>query len=259
MKTKIQLAIPSELTAAFDKAAGCFQATTVKSEMGDDGTPELYVLDTIGGDWMSEDPQSTAAGVAAFLRENRGKDVRVMVNSPGGLAFEGLAMYNLLAGHDGNVTTRNIAMAGSAASVLLMAGDTIEMHDNATLFIHRAMGLAIGSSDAMLELAEFLDQLDGQIAGVYAARTGKRKDSMLNVMRGEKKKDGTFLTAAEAKAQGFIDSIIPSKAKEKNARNELITESTVVDPERVRNRLSVLARQEREAAGHCVAPAGEAK
>lgn len=258
----IQLAIPDTVRGVLSRLADDNQLPSLgaRAQAGEDGAPELHIYGIVGdrGFFGDEPTESTTDGVSKFLASHSGQDIRVLINSPGGLAYEGIAIYNLLAGHDGKVTTRNLAMAGSAASVILMAGDEIEMHDNATLFIHRALTIAIGNTEEMRDTAEFLEQLDGQLASVYAARTGKTKAAMLKLMKGEGKKDGTFLSAAEAKAEGFITAIIPSKKQgDKKAKaegeveqaGEFTPEETVaaVKHEAIRNRLRMVAVDEQAA------------
>ena len=114
-------------------------------------------------------------------------------------------------------------MAVSAASIIAMAGDTIRMNENATLMIHRAWGLMMGNSADMKDYAETLNRLDGQLAGTYAARTGLRKDTVTKLMIGES--DGTSFDAAEAKAKGFADEIVPNKKKAKDAADKAVAEN----------------------------------
>ena len=61
----------------------------------------------------------TVADVAALLKDFKGKPVSVRINSPGGIAFDGAAIYNLLAQHDGGVTVNVIGLAASAASLIM--------------------------------------------------------------------------------------------------------------------------------------------
>lgn len=264
----VQLSIPETVRGALNRLTDekALPRLAIKAQEGDDGVPELHIFDVIGyGDYWSEEKSgSTQEGVAEFLAANRGKDIRVLINSPGGLVYEGLAIYNQLISHDAKVTTRNIAMAGSMASGILMAGDEVEMFDNATLFIHRALAVAIGNNEEMRDMADFLEQIDGQLAGIYAARTGKTKAQILKIMRGEGKKDGTYLTAAQAKADGFVTAVISSKkqgdkdgkkakAEGDDKPGEQATEFTpeetaaAVQHEAVRNRLRMLALDEHAA------------
>jgi membrane-bound ClpP family serine protease len=69
----------------------------------------------------------SAASVRAFLEANDGQPVMLHLNSPGGLATEGMSIFNALKGYAGRVTVVIDALAASAASLIAMAGDEIVM------------------------------------------------------------------------------------------------------------------------------------
>lgn len=175
---------------------------------------ELLVYGAIGDNWFDENAV-TAAGVAEFLNENPGRNVRVRINSPGGLVFDGLTIHNALLAHDGNVTVTIEGVAASAATIVAAAGDTVEMYENASYMIHRAWGVAVGNTDEMMETAALLEKLDGQIARTLAARAGKPTSRIASLMKG--KVDGTWMTADEAKAEGLVDAVIKLTRDKKNA------------------------------------------
>lgn len=77
-----------------------------------------------------------------------GADVTVNINSPGGDMFEGLAIYNLLREYQGKVTVKVLGIAASAASVIAMAGDDIQIGRGAFLMIHNCWVVAMGSHTA---------------------------------------------------------------------------------------------------------------
>lgn len=76
-----------------------------------------------------------------------GADVTVNINSPGGDMFEGLAIYNLLREYQGKVTVKVLGIAASAASVIAMAGDDIQIGRGAFLMIHNCWVVAMGTSN----------------------------------------------------------------------------------------------------------------
>ena len=103
----------------------------------------------------------------------------VYINSPGGDIFAGFSLYNILNRHP--ATKKNVhidGLAASAASVVAMAGDTIKMPENATLMIHNAWTYTGGGAEDLRRTADELDRINDQIAGIYAARTGKEKDEI---------------------------------------------------------------------------------
>lgn len=182
----------------------------VRCEAKDDETVELMILSHIGAD--IDDQGTTAASVNKFLKANPKKNVNVRINSPGGLAFDGIAIFNALKDHEGHVTTTVEAIAGSAAAIITFAGDTIKMQENAQLFIHRAWSIAIGNVDDFMDSAEFLSKLDDAMALTISKRSQVDIDAVKDFMKG--KVDGTTFSAEEAKDIGFVDEIIPVAEKE---------------------------------------------
>lgn len=185
----------------------------------DDDPAELLIYEQIGKDPFFGDGVG-AKDVAWFLATNRGKAVTVRINSPGGLAFDGVTIFNSLMQHDGPVTTIIEGIAASAASVIALAGQPAKMFANASMKVHRAWGLAIGNTKEMADVAEWLAKLDGQIAATMAAKSGRKKDTMLKLMDGNV--DGTWFTAEEALREGLIDEIVPLKSnRNRDGKNEI--------------------------------------
>lgn len=179
---------------------------------------DLMVFDGIGkDDWTGA---GVGAGdVAAFLSEHSGKPVNVRINSPGGLVNDGIAIHNALIQHDGVVTTTVEGISASAATIIQMAGSRVRMYENASMMIHKAWGIAVGNSALMLDVADWLDRADRQIAATYSAKSGRKPESMLRLMEG--KVDGTLMSADQALSEKFIDEILPlPKGRARGAANE---------------------------------------
>ena len=113
----------------------------LKAAASDDNT--ISVFDVIGQDYWGEGV--TAKRIAGTLRSMNGADVTVNINSPGGDMFEGLAIYNLLREYQGKVTVKVLGLAASAASIIAMAGDDIQIGRGAFLMIHNCWVVAIGN------------------------------------------------------------------------------------------------------------------
>lgn len=208
MRSLIDIALSAEA-----KKAGTSEAFLVGVRNAKDDEPaEMALYGTIGDPWEQADAKS----VGQFLRANKGKAVTVRINSMGGLAYDGITIHNALLNHDGKVRTVIEGMAGSAASVIAMAGEPVEMYENAHLFIHRALLVAVGNVDVMAEAGEWLSKVDDAIARTYKAKTGKALDKILDLMKG--RVDGTMFTAKEAVEQRFADSIISLKTGESKAK-----------------------------------------
>src|SRR5690606_37417366 len=63
--------------------------------------------------------------------------ISLRIHSPGGDVFEGTAIYNLLQNHPAKVEAHIDGLAASMASVIAMAADTIYMHDNDMMIVHK--------------------------------------------------------------------------------------------------------------------------
>jgi ATP-dependent protease ClpP protease subunit len=179
----------------------------------EDDSVELLIHGSIGEEWQKLD----SASVAQFLRDHRGKPLRIDINSPGGLAYDGVAIYNELVSHNAPITVLITGIAASAASIIAMAGDKIRIAENGSLMIHRSWGAAVGNQQVMREVADLLEKLDQQIASTYAARTGRTVAKMLQFM--DATLDGTTFSGREAVEEGFADELLPLKKKSRNSAN----------------------------------------
>ncbi|WP_339862350.1 head maturation protease, ClpP-related [Paremcibacter congregatus] len=157
-------------------------------------------------DQIGEDPWTgagmTAKRVAGILRSIGSVDVTVNINSPGGDFFEGLAIYNLLREHPAKVSVRVMGYAASAASIIAMAGDEIEMGMGSFFMIHNAWGVAVGNQHDMRATAEVLAPFDQAMSEIYEARTGQKKSDVVAMMDAE-----TWISSGDAVKKGFADSV----------------------------------------------------
>lgn len=194
---------------ALDRWAGLPQA----AEADEPNTISIY--DVIGEDYWSGGG-FTAKRMAAALRAIGANDVTVNLNSPGGDMFEGLAIYNLLAEHPGAVTVRVMGLAASAASILAMAGDRIEMGLGSFLMIHNCWGVVVGNRNDMRAAADIFAQFDGAMADIYVHRSGQSKPDVEQWMDAE-----TYLSASEAVTRGFATGTFESPKADPAARAEM--------------------------------------
>ncbi len=141
---------------------------------------------------------------AAQLRAIGGP-VEVQINSPGGNMFEGLAIYNILREHPHPVTIKVMGMAASAASIIAMAGDHIEIGAASFLMIHNCWIQAVGNRHDMAEAAEWLAPFDAAMTGVYVHRTGLPAETIGKMLDAE-----TFLSGAQAIELKFANALLPA-------------------------------------------------
>lgn len=164
----------------------------------------ISVYDAIGHDfWTGEGV--TAKRIAAALRGMGKGPVTVNVNSPGGDLFEGVAIYNLLREHDGEVTVKVLGLAASAASVVAMAGDTIQVSRAAFIMVHNAWLYAAGNRHDLREIADWMEPFDAAMVDVYAARTGMDGAEVAKLLDAE-----TWMGGSAAVERGFADELLAS-------------------------------------------------
>ena len=172
-----------------------------------DAPAEILLYDEIG--WYGV----TAKDFMTAMASAGAGPLKVRINSPGGDVFDGLAIYNALKAHPGGVTTVVDGLAASAASFIALAGSRMEMAPNTMLMIHRAWGMAIGNTNDMASTAALLAKIDGQIVGMYAAKTGGDQAEILAAVDAE-----TWMTADEAIAAGYCDGLVAAPQDSKSAR-----------------------------------------
>lgn len=185
---------PSDALARWD--------SSVAAAKSDSATITMY--DAIGEDPWS-DGGVTAKRVAAALRSIGDREVTVSINSPGGDFFEGIAIYNLLREHPHKVTVKVVGLAASAASIIAMAGDEIQVARSGFLMIHNAWAVVIGNRNDLTDAAEVMAGFDDAMADLYAQAAGISKATAARMMDEE-----TWLTGPEAVGAGFATSLLPA-------------------------------------------------
>lgn len=199
--------------AALGRWNAAMQAKEKEDQEQDEASINIY--DMIGMDfWTGEG--ITAKRIAGILRNIGDRDVVVNINSPGGDLFEGIAIYNLLRDHKRQVTCRVIGLAASAASVIMMAGDEIQVARAGFVMVHNVWVMAIGNRNDLRDAADQLETFDDAIASVYAARTGLEKKEISKLMDKE-----TWFSGEQAIEQGFAEALIPAdEVEEKDAEDK---------------------------------------
>ena len=173
---------------------------------------ELTIYGDIGESFWGA--SVSAVDVKDLLAEMEG-DITVRINSAGGSVFDGFAIYNLLAQHDGEVHVKVDGWAASAASVIAMAGDTIEMADNSMIMIHDPWTMTVGDSRDMMKSAELLDQIRDNIVTTYQAKSSLDAEIISEMMKEE-----TWMKADEAIEKGFATAKTSQQAKASNSADK---------------------------------------
>ena len=175
-----------------------------------DGVLEVRGVLTTDGWWDDdEDDMTNAKSFKHALAKYR--NVRVVINSPGGDVMAGAEMYSALREHSasgkGTVTVEITALAASAASVVAMAGDEILMSPVAYMMIHNPWTFMIGDAGDMRREADALDEIAEGIITAYQLRTGKSRAKLKEMMEAE-----TYMDARRCVREGFADGYLYAAA-----------------------------------------------
>lgn len=197
----------------------------------EDGT--LMLFGVIGDEYDGLD----SATIVEELRSLGDADViQVLINSPGGLVDQGLAIYHELATNPARVEVEISGVAASMGSAIAMAGDFVRIAENGLIMIHDPWNVAIGDADELRKAAEILDKFGDSLVGIYQRKTGLDEDEIRELMAEE-----TWLDAHEALEKGFVDEIMePLEAA-------AFANIDVSELESVPARLTALIRQGRRA------------
>lgn len=126
--------------------------------------------------------------------------VEVIINSGGGDVFTGSEIYSLLKNHKGQVIVKIVGVGASIASVIAMAGDTVEMSPTGLFMIHNAMAWTYGNTKEHRKQIEALEVINNSIALAYQNKTGLPMDTIRELMEEE-----TWFSCDRALEYGFVD------------------------------------------------------
>ncbi|QXE02764.1 head maturation protease, ClpP-related [Terribacillus sp. DMT04] len=170
-----------------------FEANTDSKEA------RLYIYGPISSwSWSG----TSAKSMQQQLTNTKADVIHVHINSPGGSAFDGVAIGTLLKNHKAKIVVHVDGFAASAASVIAMAGDEIIMPENTMLMIHRASTIEWGNAAAFEKTARDLRKIDTALAASYKKRFIGEDGELEQLLD-----DETWLTAEEAVAFGLADTV----------------------------------------------------
>lgn len=128
------------------------------------------------------------------------RPLEVIINSGGGDVFTGSEIYSMLKNHKGHVTVKIVGVCASAASMVAMAGDTVEMSPTGLLMIHNAMGWTFGNTQEHEKQIKSLEEANDSIAKAYQNKTGLPLSEIRDLMKEE-----TWFSCDKAIKYGFVD------------------------------------------------------
>jgi ATP-dependent Clp protease protease subunit len=130
-------------------------------------------------------------------------DITVWINSPGGDCVSASVIYTMLLDYSGKITVKISGLAASAASVVAMAGDVVQMAPTALMMIHNPAIGAWGDHNTMKKAIDILNEVKESIINAYERKTGLSRARLSHLIENE-----TWMNANRALDLGFIDSVM---------------------------------------------------
>lgn len=148
-------------------------------------------------------------------REDPERRIQMYINSPGGVVYAGMAIYDTMQQINADVSTTAVGLTASFGTVLLASGSAgMRMAlPNATIHMHQPLGGAQGQASDIVIQANEIVRLKERINEIFVRHTGKSKDDI------ERDTDrDIYFSASQAVEYGLIDSVLDLKAQGEKAK-----------------------------------------
>lgn len=143
-----------------------------------------------------------------LLNQNPKAPIKIVINSPGGIVYDGLFLYNTIRefviDEGADIITEARGLCASMAAIVLQAGKTRVIHKVAKIMLHEVSSIAMGKTSEMEEEIKEIRRIDNVLRDIMADRTGHTRAEIDKMWT---RKDVSFL-ADEALAYGLVDRII---------------------------------------------------
>lgn len=162
----------------------------------------------LGGEIDDNVANLVVAQLLFLEAEDSTKDISIYINSPGGSVTAGMAIYDTMKYIRPDVSTICVGMAASMGAFLLSAGTKGKRYalPNAEVMIHQPLGGARGQAEDIKIHAEHILRTRAKLNRILAENTGKP----VSVIENDTDRDN-YMTAAEAKDYGLIDSVVEAR------------------------------------------------
>lgn len=164
----------------------------------------------LGGPIDDHVANSVIAQLLFLDNEDPKKDIKIYINSPGGMVTAGLAIYDTMQHTKAPVSTICVGLAASMAAVLLSAGAKGKRFalPNSQIMLHQVLGSAEGQATEIEITAKQILKMKAKINEILTRHTGQKASKI------ERDTDRDFyLSSEEAKVYGVIDHVMKSAKK----------------------------------------------
>ncbi|MBL8156525.1 MAG: ATP-dependent Clp protease proteolytic subunit [Anaerolineae bacterium] len=142
-------------------------------------------------------------------QEDQDRQINMYINSPGGVVYAGLAIYDAMQQISPPVSTVALGLTASFGTVLLTAGEKSLRYalPNATIHMHQPLGGAQGQASDIVIAANEIMRLKDRINDIFVKHTGQERD----VLERDTDRD-IYFSAQQAVSYGLIDSVFGADA-----------------------------------------------
>lgn len=199
-----------------------FKTVTNKIDDDSESTENVLFLNGVIAEesWYSDDV--TPKMFKDELNQYKG-DIIVFINSPGGDCFAASEIYTALKEHKGKITVKIDGVAASAASVIAMAGDMVEMSPTAMMMVHNPSMFLYGEASELEQGVDFLNEVKESIINAYQLKTGLSRSKLSHLMDSE-----TWFNANAAHDLGFCDKVMYTDNDMERDSENMIFDKTVM-------------------------------
>lgn len=148
--------------------------------------------------------------------ENSKSDIEILINSPGGYVYDGIAIYNSIKKYNkGSKTVRVCGLSASIATYIMLAGDSLELEENSVIMIHNPSICVMGDYRKLRSAYSNIEKLRVLMSSAYSKYTGIAKNEIETMMDNET----FFIGKDELEAWGNVIEDQNNKEEKKNYNN----------------------------------------
>jgi ATP-dependent Clp protease protease subunit len=164
------------------------------------------------GTEVTDDSANVITAQLLFLEaEDPDKDISLYINSPGGSAYAGMAIYDAMQYVKPEISTVCVGMAMSAGAMVLCGGAAGKRFalPNSKMMIHQGSGGFRGTpADIQIAAREILEMTE-RMAAIISRHSGQPKEQVMKDIDRDR-----FMTPEEAVAYGLVDGVMPLRVAE---------------------------------------------
>ncbi len=155
----------------------------------------------------------TVAQLLYLQREDPDRQINMYINSPGGVVYAGLAIYDAMQQISSPVSTVALGLTASFGTVLLTAGEHGLRYalPNATIHMHQPLGGAQGQASDIVIQANEIMRLKDKLNNIFVKHTGQERE----ILERDTDRD-IYFGAEQAVEYGLIDAVLGAGAPATN-------------------------------------------